>query len=50
MDAVDRVGWSIGAAVRSARAAWMPVRWLCRHRSELAGVAVLVLALAPLLL
>lgn len=50
MDVVDRAERSIGAALRSARAAWLPVRWLCRHRSELAGVAVLVLALAPLLL
>ena len=50
MDVVDRVERSIGAVARSARAAWQPVRWLHRHRSELMAAAALVLALAPLLL
>ena len=50
MDVVDRVERSIGAAARSVRAAWQPVRWLCRHKSELMAAAALVLALAPLLL
>ena len=47
---VDRVERSIGAAARMARAAWLLVRWLRRHRTELAAVAGLVLTLATLLL
>lgn len=47
---VDRVERLIGVAARMARAAWLLVRWLRRHWTELAAVAGLVLTVATLLL
>ena len=50
MYVIDEVEQAIRVAVRSGRAAWLPVRWLRKHRSELAAVAALVMTLVPLLL
>ena len=51
MEIDRRIGRAARAVVRHTReAAWRPVRWLRRHRSELMAVATLALTLAPLLL
>ena len=51
MEIGSRIGRKAGAVVRHVReAAWRPVRWLRRHRSEFIAMAALALMLAPLLL
>lgn len=51
MEIGSRIGRTAGAVVRHVgEAAWRPLHWLRRHRSEFMAVAVLALMLAPLLL
>ena len=51
MEIGRRIGRAARAAVGHTReAAWRPVRWLRRHRSEFMAMAALALMLAPLLL
>ena len=51
MEIGRRIGRAARAVVRHTReAAWRPVRWLRRHRSEFMAAVTLALMLAPLLL